>query len=113
MPRHYLRRRVNYLLFLWCILIIVKAILGAHGYKAHETYSPPWTKVKVPEEFLQLICPMAENNLSLVKGITYLFLILNLLNNRVGRENLQGATSYWEMVIILRPYLFQVSFIHK
>lgn len=28
----------------------------------------------------------------------------------VGRANLHGAANYWEMVIWMRPYLFQVSF---
>ena len=46
----------------------MKAILGAHGYKVHETYSPPWTQVDVPKSFLELVCPMAEKNIELVKG---------------------------------------------
>lgn len=37
-----------------------KAILGAHGYKAHEVYDPVWRHVHVPEQFLTLMCPMAE-----------------------------------------------------
>ncbi|KIK06290.1 hypothetical protein K443DRAFT_3320 [Laccaria amethystina LaAM-08-1] len=69
------------------------AILGAHGYKVHETYSPPWTQVDVPKLFLELVCPMAEKNIELVKG----------LKDRVG------ATNYWEMAIWLRPYLFQAA----
>ncbi|KAF8234003.1 hypothetical protein L208DRAFT_861437 [Tricholoma matsutake] len=36
------------------------AILAAHGYKAHEVYDPVWRHVQVPEQFLKLVCPMAE-----------------------------------------------------
>jgi hypothetical protein len=60
------------ILFLFMFLIALdkhtKAILGAHGYKVHETYSPPWTQVDVPKSFLELVCPMAEKNIELVKG---------------------------------------------
>ena len=38
----------------------MQAILGAHGFKAHETYDPVWRHVHVPEQFLNLVCPMAE-----------------------------------------------------
>ncbi|KDR69528.1 hypothetical protein GALMADRAFT_230698 [Galerina marginata CBS 339.88] len=69
------------------------AILGAHGYRVHETYNPAWTQVEDPLPFLALVCPMAEANVQLVKG----------LKDRVG------ATNYWEMVISLRPYLFQAA----
>lgn len=37
------------------------AILAAHGYKAHEVYDPVWCHVHVPEQFLSLMCPMAED----------------------------------------------------
>ncbi|KAG6848797.1 hypothetical protein H0H93_013955 [Arthromyces matolae] len=67
------------------------AILGAHGYKVSETYNPVWRHVRVPEKFLELVCPMAEENLSLVEG----------------KRNLVGATNYWKMIITLRPFLFQ------
>ncbi|KDR75964.1 hypothetical protein GALMADRAFT_225713 [Galerina marginata CBS 339.88] len=69
------------------------AILGAHSYRVHETYNPAWTQVEVPPPFLALVCPMAEANVQLVKG----------LKDRVG------VTNYWEMVISLRPYLFQAA----
>jgi hypothetical protein len=38
----------------------MQAILGAHGFKAHEVYDPVWRHVHVPEQFLSLVCPMAE-----------------------------------------------------
>ncbi|KAG6908224.1 hypothetical protein DXG01_005696 [Tephrocybe rancida] len=69
------------------------AILGAHGYKVHELYDPRWRHVPVPEGFLMQVCPMAEANLECVKG----------------KRNLVGATNYWQMVISLRPYLFQCT----
>jgi hypothetical protein len=37
------------------------AILGAHSYKVHEVYDPVWRHVHVPEQFLTLMCPMAED----------------------------------------------------
>jgi hypothetical protein len=70
-----------------------QAILGAHGYKLHETYDPEWRKVIVPFHFLQLVCPRAEQIITLVEG----------------RENLVGATKYWKMVIQLRPIFFQAA----
>jgi hypothetical protein len=39
----------------------MQAILGAHGFKAHEVYDPVWHHVHVPEQFLTLVCPMAEH----------------------------------------------------
>jgi hypothetical protein len=45
-----------------------QAILGAHGYKTHEHYSPVWTLVQVPEIFLSLICPMAEGIVTSIEG---------------------------------------------
>ncbi|KAF8816577.1 hypothetical protein BYT27DRAFT_7229903 [Phlegmacium glaucopus] len=68
-----------------------EAILGAHGYKVHEVYDPVWRHVHVPEQFLKLVCPMAEQIHAEV----------------VGKDNLSGTTNYWAMVISLRPYLFQ------
>ncbi|PPQ74282.1 hypothetical protein CVT24_001198 [Panaeolus cyanescens] len=68
-----------------------EAILGAHGFKAHETYDPIWTRVHVPDQFLHLMCPMAEQ----------------IHDSIVGRANLNGAANYWKMVMDLRPYLFQ------
>ncbi|GLB44253.1 hypothetical protein LshimejAT787_1601830 [Lyophyllum shimeji] len=67
------------------------AVLGAHGYKAHEIYDPVWRHVHVPEVFLMRVCPDAEA----------------IHSDVVGRENLSGAANYWSMVITLRPYLFQ------
>ncbi|KAH9474890.1 hypothetical protein JR316_0013358 [Psilocybe cubensis] len=68
-----------------------EAVLGAHGYKAHEVYDPIWRHVHVPEIFLHLVCPMAET----------------IYSDVVGRQNLSGAANYWSMVMELRPYLFQ------
>ncbi|EDR01578.1 uncharacterized protein LACBIDRAFT_310608 [Laccaria bicolor S238N-H82] len=45
------------------------AILGAHGYKLHETYNPSWIQVEVPKPFLELVCPAAERNIESVKGL--------------------------------------------
>ncbi|KAF5370507.1 hypothetical protein D9615_010341 [Tricholomella constricta] len=69
------------------------AILGAHGFRVHEEYNPTWTQVEVPKPFLDLICPMAEANVKLIEG----------------KQNLVGATNYWQMVIALRPRLFQCA----
>lgn len=66
------------------------AVLGAHGYKKHEVYDPVWRHVHVPEQFLSLVCPMAEEIHSQI----------------VGKANLTGAANYWSMVIKLRPILF-------
>lgn len=38
----------------------MQAILSAHRFKVHEVYDPAWHHVHVPEQFLSLICPMAE-----------------------------------------------------
>ncbi|KAJ7756996.1 hypothetical protein B0H16DRAFT_1314634 [Mycena metata] len=65
-----------------------KAILGGAGYQATEIYEPTWQKVHVPPHFLRLVCPMAEEI-------------------RSGKSHLSGADKYWEMIIELRPYLFQ------
>ncbi|KAJ7246695.1 hypothetical protein C8J57DRAFT_1360119, partial [Mycena rebaudengoi] len=69
------------------------AILGTHGYKVHENYDPIWRHVRVPEPFLSLMCPDAER----------------ILDNIEGTKNLTGASNYWQMVIELRPYMFQVG----
>jgi len=55
-------------------------------------YDPVWRNIQVPEVFQQLVCPMAEAVLDKVRG----------------GKNLRGTTGHWEMVIALRPYLFQV-----
>ncbi|KAF6752308.1 hypothetical protein DFP72DRAFT_815521, partial [Ephemerocybe angulata] len=67
------------------------AILAAHGFKACEPYNPVWTNVRVPEQFLALVCPMAESIAESVRG----------------EENKQGTTYFWDMIASLRPYLFQ------
>ncbi|KAK7053211.1 hypothetical protein VNI00_003830 [Paramarasmius palmivorus] len=41
--------------------IPLPAVLGAAGYKVHEVYDPVWRHVHVPEQFLALVCPMAED----------------------------------------------------
>ncbi|KAJ3527219.1 hypothetical protein NMY22_g9867 [Coprinellus aureogranulatus] len=68
-----------------------QAILAAHGFSSSETYNPVWTHVDVPERFLAMVCPMAEGIVESVKGL----------------PNMQGTTYFWEMVISLRPYIFQ------
>ncbi|KAJ6483022.1 hypothetical protein DFH09DRAFT_1253099 [Mycena vulgaris] len=68
-----------------------KAILGAAGYRADEPYDPVWRHVRVPEKFLALMCPMAEE----------------IYKTVVDRANLSGAANHWAMIQELRPYLFQ------
>lgn len=46
-----------------------QAILGTHGYKAHENYDPVWRHVRVPEAFLRLMCPEAEDILEKIEGV--------------------------------------------
>ncbi|PPQ75836.1 hypothetical protein CVT26_001130 [Gymnopilus dilepis] len=70
-----------------------EGILGAHGYKSHEVYDPVWRHVHVPEQFLQLVCPMAEG----------------IYEEIVGKANLSGAANYWSMIMTMRPYLFQCA----
>ncbi|KAJ7926482.1 hypothetical protein B0H13DRAFT_1599594 [Mycena leptocephala] len=67
------------------------AILGAAGYQADEVYDPIWRRVRVPPQFLLLVCPMAES----------------MLEKVAGNEHLSGAFHHWEMAIELREYLFQ------
>lgn len=90
-----------------------KAILGTHGYKAHEVYDPVWRHVHVPQQFFQLVCPMAEEMISSLHGILQPFLLSAILisYHMTGRENLVGATNHWHMVVFLRPYLFQVRWV--
>ncbi|KAJ7906554.1 hypothetical protein B0H13DRAFT_1880528 [Mycena leptocephala] len=64
-----------------------------HGYKVHENYDPIWHHVRVPEAFLSLMCPDAESILEKIEGT----------------QNLTGASNYWQMVIELRPYMFQFA----
>ncbi|KAK7054027.1 hypothetical protein R3P38DRAFT_2500628 [Favolaschia claudopus] len=71
----------------------VQAILGAAGYRADEVYDPVWRHVEVPAEFLDLMCPMAEEKRAPI----------------VGKQNLVGAVRHWDMIIALRPYLFQCA----
>ncbi|KAJ7679310.1 hypothetical protein DFH06DRAFT_974792 [Mycena polygramma] len=72
----------------------ISAILGAAGYQVDEIYDPTWRRVRVPEAFLRLVCPMAEEMLEKVAGM-YLDL------------HLSGAFNHWEMAIELREYFFQ------
>jgi hypothetical protein len=51
---------------------------------------------------------MAEKNMELVKGMTLEMLFL-LSKPVVGLQGRVGAANYWEMVVWLRPYLFQVT----
>ncbi|KAJ6608481.1 hypothetical protein B0H10DRAFT_1815675 [Mycena sp. CBHHK59/15] len=68
-----------------------KAILAAAGYQADEQYDPLWRHVRVPEQFLARICPMAEEIYAQV----------------AGKPNLAGTTNHWLMIMDLRPYFFQ------
>ncbi|KAJ7906164.1 hypothetical protein B0H13DRAFT_2021438 [Mycena leptocephala] len=68
-----------------------KAILAAAGYRDDEPYDPIWSNVLVPEHFLKLVCPIAEK----------------VLDNVVGKPNLSGTTNHWQLIVKLRPYLFQ------
>jgi len=72
--------------------LVFKAVLGCHGYKEHEQYDPVWRHVHVPEAFLKLMCPMAED----------------IITDVEGGKNLRGTTKYWQMVVFMRPFLFQV-----
>ncbi|KAJ7854356.1 hypothetical protein B0H13DRAFT_1903734 [Mycena leptocephala] len=65
------------------------------GYQATEAYDPMWRKVLVPPQFLQLICPMAEEIRESIQASR--------------KDNLSGAYQYWNMVIQLRPYEFQLA----
>ncbi|KAJ7463292.1 hypothetical protein FB451DRAFT_464369 [Mycena latifolia] len=67
------------------------AILVAAGYRVDEQYDPIWRHVRVPERFLLLVCPIAEE----------------ILESVAGKPNLSGTTNHWQMIIDLRPYLFQ------
>ncbi|KAF9062011.1 hypothetical protein BDP27DRAFT_1369177 [Rhodocollybia butyracea] len=71
--------------------IPLTAVLGAAGYKEHEDYNPVWRHVHVPEQFLLLMCPMAEE----------------IHDSIVGKKNLSGAANFWSLAIQLRPFLFQ------
>ena len=64
----------------------MKAILGAHGYKVHETYSPPWTQVDVPKSFLELVCPMAEKNIDCPMAEKNIELVKGKLTSVIARQ---------------------------
>ncbi|KAJ7198510.1 hypothetical protein GGX14DRAFT_374030, partial [Mycena pura] len=67
------------------------AIIAAAGFDVDEDNEPVHTRIPVPNHFLQLVCPMAEEIHSKLKG----------------KLNLGGAAHFWQMIIQLRPYLFQ------
>ncbi|KAJ7234969.1 hypothetical protein C8J57DRAFT_1573095, partial [Mycena rebaudengoi] len=69
----------------------LKAHLPRHllGYK-QEALGWIWSHVPVPEQFLKLVCPMAEE----------------IVEKVAGKPNLYGTTNHWQMIIQLRPYLF-------
>ncbi|KAJ7675075.1 hypothetical protein B0H17DRAFT_1140512 [Mycena rosella] len=67
------------------------AILAAAGYRVDGQYNPIWRHVRVPEQFLLLVCPIAEE----------------ILDSVAGKPNLSGTTNHWQMIMDLRPYLFQ------
>ncbi|KAJ7019185.1 hypothetical protein C8F04DRAFT_916431, partial [Mycena alexandri] len=85
-----------------------KAILGAAGFKVDETYDPVWTRVHVPQKFLELICPKAESIRDEIAGSCEKRYRSGLnVDLFTDRANLSGAFNYWQMVIDLRPYAFQ------
>lgn len=75
--------------------LALKAILANHGTKAFEPHDPTWRRVVVPDGFLSRVCPMADGILATLKD--------------EQRDGLVGARNHWQMVIDLRPILFQVS----
>lgn len=70
------------------------AILGAHGYKAHEVYDPVWRHIHVPEQFLMLMCLMAEEHHEKIVMSGKSFLYLNLLCWSDTR-NVRSPKSRW------------------
>ncbi|KAJ7693365.1 hypothetical protein B0H17DRAFT_933068, partial [Mycena rosella] len=67
------------------------AILAAAGYRVDEQYDPIWRHVRVPEQFLRMVCPIAEE----------------IFDSVSGKPNLSGTANHWQMIMELRPYLFQ------
>lgn len=62
--------------------------------------------------FVLHVCPTAEVNLAAVQGTPFhssLETCPPKLEYILGQQNLVSATKFWEMAIMLRPYLFQVS----
>ncbi|KAJ7833401.1 hypothetical protein B0H13DRAFT_1914589 [Mycena leptocephala] len=86
-----LPKKVKHFCLAELALTSAQAILGAARFKVEETYDPVWTRVHVPQQFLELICPKAES----------------IRDEIANRANLSGAFNYWQMVIDLRPYAFQ------
>ncbi|KAJ7286609.1 hypothetical protein C8J57DRAFT_1216765 [Mycena rebaudengoi] len=70
--------------------LLTRAILAAAGYRDDEPYDQIWSHVPVPEQFLKLVYPMAEE----------------IVEKVAGKPNLYGTTNHWQMIIQLRPYLF-------
>ncbi|KAF8517098.1 hypothetical protein JB92DRAFT_3307239, partial [Gautieria morchelliformis] len=68
-------------------------LLGYLQEKMAYTYDPIWQHVRVPESFLRRVCPIAEE----------------VLKSIHGKQNLSGACNYWDMIVTLRPYLFQCA----
>ncbi|KAJ6603727.1 hypothetical protein B0H10DRAFT_1957785 [Mycena sp. CBHHK59/15] len=68
-----------------------KAILAAAGYQADEQYDPLWCPVRITEQFLARICPMAKE----------------IYVQVAGKPNLVGTTNHWLMIMDLHPYFFQ------
>jgi hypothetical protein len=50
------------------IINIYQAVLGGAGYKVNENYDPVWRHVRVPDNFLKLVCPMAGSIQSEIVG---------------------------------------------
>ena len=74
-----------------------------------EPYDPIWRHVVVPEQFLKLVCPMAEEIFLKVVGTCCLSNAHQVLTEQTDKSELSGAANHWAMIKELRPYLFQVS----
>lgn len=56
-----LPKKVKHFCLAELALTSAQAILGAARFEVEETYDPVWTRVHVPQQFLELICPKAES----------------------------------------------------
>ena len=66
-----LPKTVNHICFLLIstpLTCHLQAILGAHDYKVSEAYDNAWTRVRVPEAFLDLVYPQAEGIVTEIEG---------------------------------------------
>lgn len=60
MHQHSQKQWVNSVFKLDLTLSKCQAILAGHGFKEHDAYDPLWRRVHVPDAFLSLMAPMAE-----------------------------------------------------